>query len=288
MRSFSSGLLAAAFAVLTLNPFADDADSPREQLLLDFGWKFHLGDDWGHGRLDKAGQSYGAARMNLTIQAWRTLNLPHDWAVELPFDANANFDHGYKPLGLGFPTTASAGIAALHLPEADAGKRLWLEFDGVFRDSPGFSQRLPSGASRKRLQQFPLRHHGRRRIAAATMFSRCAWTLRNLKAGFTKAREFTATSGWKKPRQWRLRRMGFLFIANSKTTRRRATRKSTSKLELQNKAESFRECDGQISNYLALEKRPAVRTWLNQLPSGLVGLICRHRNVIRPRDRSMV
>jgi beta-galactosidase len=42
------------FASILPVPAADS--SPRERLLLDFGWKFHLGDDWGIGeRLDKAG-----------------------------------------------------------------------------------------------------------------------------------------------------------------------------------------------------------------------------------------
>src|SRR5271155_5609210 len=96
MRSFSSGLLAAAFAVLTLNSFAADADSPREKLLLDFNWKFHLGDDWPDMlRLDKAGQNSGPASEHFSDAAWRTVNLPHDWAIELPFDKTADGSHGF-------------------------------------------------------------------------------------------------------------------------------------------------------------------------------------------------
>ena len=36
MRPLSTGLLAVALAVFTLNCLADEADSPREKLLLDF------------------------------------------------------------------------------------------------------------------------------------------------------------------------------------------------------------------------------------------------------------
>ena len=126
----------SAAIIMSLSGFALAADSPRERLLLDFGWKFHLGDNWGLGeQLEKAGQSYGPAKMNFDDSSWRTLNLPHDWAVELPFDGNANFDHGYKPLGLGFPTNSVGWYRrTFSLPEADRGKRLWLEFDGVYRD----------------------------------------------------------------------------------------------------------------------------------------------------------
>ncbi len=41
--------------------------------------------------------------------SWRTLNLPHDWAVEFPFVNSPNYDvmaHGYKPVGGLFPETS--------------------------------------------------------------------------------------------------------------------------------------------------------------------------------------
>ena len=79
------------------------ADPPRERLLLDFGWKFRLGDDWATGeRLDKAGQSRGPASRNFSDASWRAVDLPHDWVVELPFDATADGSHGYKAVGPGF------------------------------------------------------------------------------------------------------------------------------------------------------------------------------------------
>jgi beta-galactosidase len=111
-------------------------NSPRQRLLLDFGWKFHLGDDWGTAeRLDKAGQSTGPANPHFSDLAWRSLNLPHDWAVELPFDQNADSDHGFKPVGPGY-TNNSVGWyrRSFALPAEDKDKRLWLEFDGAFRD----------------------------------------------------------------------------------------------------------------------------------------------------------
>ena len=62
MKSVFFPRLILAAAILALFGFnlsaADgDTDSPREKLLLDFNWKFHLGDDWPNMmRLDKAGQ----------------------------------------------------------------------------------------------------------------------------------------------------------------------------------------------------------------------------------------
>jgi beta-galactosidase len=140
VRPLSTGLLAAVLAVFTLNCVADEPDSPREKLLLDFNWKFHLGDDWpGMMRLDKAGQNSGPASENFSDADWRTVNLPHDWAIELPFDKNADGSHGFKPVGPGFPQNSVGWYRrTFDLPAADAGKRIWLDFDGAFRDTTVF------------------------------------------------------------------------------------------------------------------------------------------------------
>ena len=110
--------------------------APRQRLLLDFGWRFHLGDDWGTGEdLAKAGFSSGPAGRDFSDASWRTVDLPHDWAIELPFDRNADGSHGFKPVGPGFPNNSVGWYRrAFTLPAEDAGKRLWLEFDGAYRD----------------------------------------------------------------------------------------------------------------------------------------------------------
>jgi beta-galactosidase len=131
------GLAAAAAILLLSTPSARAADpSSRERLLLDFGWKFHLGDDWGLSqRLDKAGVNPGPAGQTFADANWRTVNLPHDWVPELPFDQNANPDHGFKPIGPGYPSNSVGWYRRVfQLPETDRGRRLMLEFDGVYRD----------------------------------------------------------------------------------------------------------------------------------------------------------
>jgi len=129
-------LLAAA----GLNLFAAPAASPRERLLLDANWKFHPGNDWGIAQnLAKAGSGSGPAGIWFSDANWRTVNLPHDWAVELPFNKTADSSHGFKALGHGFPSNSVAWYRrTFEMPKADAGKRLWLEFDGVFRDCDVF------------------------------------------------------------------------------------------------------------------------------------------------------
>ena len=117
----------------------------REQLLFDFGWKFTFGNGTdpakdlgfgkGQGDFAKTGD-FEFAKAKFDDSKWRTLNLPHDWAVELPFvhDEEQN-SHGFKPLGRRYPETSVGWYRrAFDIPESDKGRRIWVEFDGAFRD----------------------------------------------------------------------------------------------------------------------------------------------------------
>jgi beta-galactosidase len=107
---------------------------------MDFGWKFHLGNDWGIGQgLAKAGAGYGPASMDYGDASWRQVQLPHDWAIELPFDAKADGSHGFKALGSAFPQNSVSWYRrTFNLAKEDGNRRVWLEFDGVFRDCTVF------------------------------------------------------------------------------------------------------------------------------------------------------
>ena len=109
-------------------PFGRGHQPPARTLSLDANWKFHLGDDWpGALRLDKAGASGGPASEKFNDTTWRPLDLPHDWAIELPFDKNADTGHGFKPVGPGFNNNSVGWYRrTFDLPATDAGKRIWL------------------------------------------------------------------------------------------------------------------------------------------------------------------
>jgi len=121
--------------------------NPRERLLMDFNWKFAYGHrtdfqkDFSHGTsyfsyLAKAGYGDGPASKDFDDRSWRLLDLPHDWAVELPFDSTASFSHGYKSVGRNFPQRSIAWYRkSFVMPKEDLGKRIVLEFDGVFRNA---------------------------------------------------------------------------------------------------------------------------------------------------------
>ncbi len=121
--------------------------SPRERLLMNSDWKFAFGHphdvekDFNVGTsyftyLAKAGYGDGAASEDFDDRTWRNLDLPHDWAAEMGFSGDASHSHGYKKVGPGFPDTSVGWYRkSFSISESDKGKRIFLEFDGVYRDS---------------------------------------------------------------------------------------------------------------------------------------------------------
>jgi beta-galactosidase len=138
---------AAAQSQQPASPTSPIPGALRERLSLDFGWRFHLGHaddparDFGWGKsgntFAKSGETIPAATEKFDDSSWRAVDLPHDWAIELPFENNpALHDHGFHPLGRAFPATSIGWYRRVFdLPASDLGRRIALEFDGVYRDS---------------------------------------------------------------------------------------------------------------------------------------------------------
>jgi len=125
------------------------ASAQRQHINFDNDWKFHFGHaanaekDFNYTIANIFSKSGAAVRTAIDPKfddsKWRKLDLPHDWAVELPFVYKDNFDvmaHGYKPVGGLFPET-SIGWYRKHftIARADSGQRFQIQFDGVFRDA---------------------------------------------------------------------------------------------------------------------------------------------------------
>ena len=143
--------------------------SPRRIVRLAEDWRFHLGHasdiarDFGFGRdqrtFAKAGTGTADAAMpGFAADDWASVRVPHDWAVELPYappshpvpkdEQDAAAAHGFRAIGRDFPEN-SVGWYRRDLPvgPADKGRALWLEFDGVFRDSMVFVNGYVVGGS---------------------------------------------------------------------------------------------------------------------------------------------
>ena len=137
--------LLAALMVLTVGTQA--ATGVREKTRLNEGWKFSLGHatdrqkDFGCGTeyfnyLTKANSIHNEGPYSVKFDdgAWQDVRVPHDWAATLPFAREASHSHGYKTVGWRYPATSVGWYRkVLHIPACDEGRRLLLQFDGIFR-----------------------------------------------------------------------------------------------------------------------------------------------------------
>lgn len=123
--------------------------SAQKRTSLDNDWKFHFGHaanpekDFNYSLASIFAKSGGAAGTAIDPRfkdsAWRSLNVPHDWAVELPFVKHPDFgveSHGYKPVGGFFPETSIGWYRKkFRVAASDSGQRFQVQFDGVFRNA---------------------------------------------------------------------------------------------------------------------------------------------------------
>ena len=95
--------------------------NPRPEKTVSFNqdWRFYLGDVAN-------GQD-----PNLNDARWRQLNLPHDWSIEGEFDESnpAGPGGGALPGGIGWYRKT------FNVPTTSKGKLVFIDFDGVYRNS---------------------------------------------------------------------------------------------------------------------------------------------------------
>ncbi len=146
-------LLRPAFLLLLIFAFANGLSAqstvPRQHINFDEDWKFHLGHaadpakDFNYSvevLFAKSSKAENTAVFpNFNDSAWQKVDLPHDWAVALPFVNSTNSDvmgHGYKPIGGLYPQNSIGWYRkSFSLTRADSSYRYSLQFDGIFRDS---------------------------------------------------------------------------------------------------------------------------------------------------------
>ncbi|WP_329270626.1 glycoside hydrolase family 2 TIM barrel-domain containing protein [Streptomyces pseudovenezuelae] len=123
----AAGVLPAASAAEAAES-AGKASGRRTVALRD-GWRFALVDPGGIS--DPTGEYADAAAPGYDDSGWREIAVPHDWSIELaPTPLNGTTSGtGFFPGGLGWYRLAFT------LPAALAGKRISVEFDGVYMDA---------------------------------------------------------------------------------------------------------------------------------------------------------
>src|SRR6266699_5477127 len=113
---------AAALLIITVGLLSASArakgQTPR-QLPLDSNWRFSLGD------------AADADKTAFDDNKWRTLDVPHDWSIEGPFDQKnpSGGAGGFLPAGVGWYRKHFT------LPASDAERRVFIDFDGVMANS---------------------------------------------------------------------------------------------------------------------------------------------------------
>ncbi|WP_114782938.1 glycoside hydrolase family 2 TIM barrel-domain containing protein [Botryobacter ruber] len=103
---------------------AQQKETERKQLF-DAGWRFHRGD------------VQGAEQVSFNDAQWRKVNLPHDWSIEDIPGTDSPFDpEAINGVSIGFTVGGTGWYRkTFTVPAAAKGKRLVVQFDGVYMNS---------------------------------------------------------------------------------------------------------------------------------------------------------
>ncbi|MEQ8474273.1 MAG: glycoside hydrolase family 2 TIM barrel-domain containing protein [Marinoscillum sp.] len=113
-------ICAAIFLIIS---FVSLAQSPRETKNFDFDWKFFLGD------------SSEAEKPEFDDSNWQKVQLPHDWSIKQPV-SKENAGKGWMAGAMGyFPGSFGWYRKGFQLPKSDEGKKVVIQFDGVYHQS---------------------------------------------------------------------------------------------------------------------------------------------------------
>lgn len=105
--------------LMALKACMTTSQKPRVTSNFDDNWRFHLGD------------TLNAQDVAFQDNSWRELDLPHDWSIEGAFDEKspAGPGGGYLNGGIGWYRKTFT------LDRSLKGKKVFVDFDGIYRDS---------------------------------------------------------------------------------------------------------------------------------------------------------
>lgn len=108
--------LLICFAILLSGQWVSAQSPVRRDSLLNFDWKFNVGD------------TPDAKNTSFNDQLWTTVQLPHDGSIAGAFDTiSGTRGNGYRPRHIGWYRKTFV------VPGNTAGKRIILDFEGVYR-----------------------------------------------------------------------------------------------------------------------------------------------------------
>ena len=122
--SLSVGFERMTFAQSNLEVSTNDPVA-SQRILFDAGWQFHRGG------------VQGAQDSNFDDSKWRVVDLPHDWGIEdLPGTDSPFARDAISQVSGGFTTGGTGWYRkAFIVPDVQKGKRIVLQFDGVYMNA---------------------------------------------------------------------------------------------------------------------------------------------------------
>ncbi|MFB7996174.1 glycoside hydrolase family 2 TIM barrel-domain containing protein [Streptomyces sp. NPDC056002] len=131
LAASAAGSMAGTFALPAPGAVAADRTGPvgRRTVGLDDGWRFALVSP--DAITDPTGAYADAEQPGFDDADWRMVAVPHDWSIEQTptTEHNTTSGTGFLPGGLGWYRKKFT------VPAACAGKRISVEFDGVYMDA---------------------------------------------------------------------------------------------------------------------------------------------------------
>lgn len=114
LRSQSSTQMSSAPEVVYVSSVSDPSVRTQD---FNASWKFRLGD------------SAGAESETFDDSSWSQVSLPHDFSIDQDYTRSGEAESAYKPGGIGWYRKS------FELSKDLAGKRIRLDFDGIYMDS---------------------------------------------------------------------------------------------------------------------------------------------------------
>jgi beta-galactosidase len=192
-HALAFALCMVILSLWTVTALAAPASPTRERLSLNEDWRFTKGDPAGVGSQlsypvlkewlklsaqsftkathslpsgTKPGEQVAYVRPDFDDRSWRALNLPHDWAVEGPFDQSLPGETAKLPYdGVGWYRKTFT------LPASDQGRQIYLDVDGAMSFAAvwlngKFVGGWPYGYSSWRVDLTPFAHIGGTNVLA--------------------------------------------------------------------------------------------------------------------------
>jgi beta-galactosidase len=169
MKTIIRIILITALLFFTITAAITAQDQTRSRESFNEGWKFVKYFNASYEAVTFDIEPEGLQMPEINDNSWRTLDLPHDWAIEGPFSDTLENNTGLLPWkGIGWYRKHFT------LNQSDQGKRIYIDFDGAMAYAKvwlngKYVGEWPYGYSSFRLDLTPFVSFGKENIVAVRL-----------------------------------------------------------------------------------------------------------------------